>query len=119
MELTGLYLVACFLLIVAGAGKAARPDDTARALVALPRTRLPLNWVRSLVRMGSVAELSLGLAGLLVPGPTVVWLVAASYALFATVVAYTRWRGGALASCGCFGTPDTPATALHVVVDLV
>ncbi len=35
------------------------------------------------------------------------------------VVAYARSRGGALASCGCFGTPDTPATLLHVVVDLV
>ena len=23
-----------------------------------------------------------------------------------------------MASCGCFGTPDTPATMLHVLVDL-
>ncbi|HLH27643.1 MAG TPA: hypothetical protein VKW77_01930, partial [Acidimicrobiales bacterium] len=37
MELIGLYLVAGFLLVAAGAAKAVRPDDTARALgAALP-----------------------------------------------------------------------------------
>jgi hypothetical protein len=52
------------------------------------------------------------------PGPVTGWLVAASYAGFAMVVAYARTTGGVLASCGCFGTPDTPATALHLVIDL-
>ena len=28
-------------------------------------------------------------------------------------------RGGTLATCGCFGRPDTPATRLHVVVTLM
>jgi len=32
VELIGLYLVAAGLLVVAGVGKAARPNDTARAL---------------------------------------------------------------------------------------
>ena len=27
--------------------------------------------------------------------------------------------GGPLATCGCFGRPDTPPTALHLVIDLV
>jgi uncharacterized protein YjeT (DUF2065 family) len=27
-------------------------------------------------------------------------------------------RGGPLASCGCFGRPDTPATRLHVIVNI-
>jgi hypothetical protein len=118
LELIGLYLVACYLLVVAGAGKAIRPDDTARALSALPRNPLPMTRMRGLVRAGSVAELSLGLAALIVPGPPTAWLVAGSYAAFAVVVAYTRSAGGALARCGCFGTPDTPATALHLAVDV-
>ncbi len=29
-----------------------------------------------------------------------------------------RIRGGPLATCGCFSAPDTPATWLHLVVDL-
>ena len=45
--------------------------------------------------------------------------MALSYAVFAVFVAYARARGGAIASCGCFGTPDTPATGIHVVVNLV
>jgi len=45
-------------------------------------------------------------------------LVAASYLAFAGFVTVVLTRGGPLASCGCFGTPDTPATRLHVVVDL-
>ena len=35
MELIGLYLIAAGLLVVAGVAKAARPDDTARAMAAL------------------------------------------------------------------------------------
>ena len=44
-------------------------------------------------------------------------LVAGSFAGFAVVVAFARHRGGAIASCGCFGTPDTPATLVHVAVN--
>jgi hypothetical protein len=118
MELIGLYLVACYLLVVAGAAKAVRPEATVLALTALPVNRLPLRWVRPLVRTGAGAELALGLMALAAPGPVTAWLVAASYAGFAVVVAYARSTGGALASCGCFGTPDTPATALHLAVDV-
>jgi hypothetical protein len=34
-------------------------------------------------------------------------------------VAYARSTGGAIASCGCFGTPDTPATLVHVAINAV
>jgi hypothetical protein len=118
VELIGLYLVASYLLVAAGLGKAIRPDATARALAALPVNRWPVRWVQRLVRVGSLAELSLGLVGLAFPGSGVAWLVAASYAAFAAVVAMVRSSGGSLASCGCFGTPDTPATTVHVAVDV-
>ncbi len=116
MELIGLYLAAGYLLVAAGAAKAVRPDGTARALAALPANRLPASSMRWFVRVVAVAELSLGLVALTVTRPPVAWLVAASYAAFALVVAYVRTSRGALASCGCFGTPDTPATVLHLVV---
>jgi hypothetical protein len=119
VELIGLYLVACYLLVAAGASKTVRPDDTARALAALTPIPLPLRAVRGLVRAGAAGELALGLVALVMPHAVFAWLVAASYGAFAAVVAYVRSSGGALASCGCFGTPDTPATGLHVVVDVV
>jgi hypothetical protein len=53
------------------------------------------------------------------PRPLTAGLVGASYVALAAVVAYTRSKGGALASCGCFGTPDTPATFLHLAINLV
>lgn len=113
----GPYLVACTALVLAGAAKARRPHDTARALVALrPGTALgPLSLG---VRVGAALEAALGVVGALWPRPVPAALVAVSYLSFAGFVALARRRGGVLATCGCFGTPDTPATRFHVVVDL-
>lgn len=115
MELIGIYLVACALLVVAGAAKAVRPDDSARALDTL--IPIGVRRMRVVVRTGAVAELALGGVALVLPTPATASLVALSYCAFAVVVACARRRGGAIASCGCFGTPDTPATRLHVVVN--
>ncbi|MGO8824309.1 MAG: MauE/DoxX family redox-associated membrane protein [Acidimicrobiales bacterium] len=121
MGLIGLYLIAAGLLVAAGIAKAVRPDDTARALAALiPGRRVPSQrWLRGAVRTGALAEAVLGLVALGAPRPLTAALVALSYASFALVVAYARARGGTLATCGCFGRPDTPATRVHVAVDLV
>ncbi len=115
MELIGLYLVACGLLVAAGVAKAIRPDDTARALAGL--FGVPVAGMRIIVRIGSVVEAALGAFALLVPRPASAGLVALSYATFAITVAYARSKGGAIASCGCFGTPDTPATTLHAILN--
>jgi hypothetical protein len=115
MELIGLYLMAGGLLVAAGVAKAIRPDDTARALAAL--TPLGAQTMRTLVRAGAVAETALGVTALALPRPWSAGLVALSYAAFAGFVAYARSTGGAIASCGCFGTPDTPATLAHVIID--
>ncbi len=118
MELIGLYLIAAGLLVVAGAAKAARPDDTARAMAELlpgsPSPRL-LRWV---VRAGALAEAVLGAVALFLPRPAPAMLVALSYLCFFGVVAYARRRGGPLATCGCFGRPDTPPTIIHLVLDV-
>ena len=121
MELIGPYLIGCVLLVGAGVSKAARPDDTARALLPLVPIRRPVisfRPLRTLVRFLAAGEVVVGALGLLLPRPLTGALVGTSYIAFAVVSAYTRAHGGALASCGCFGTPDTPATYVHVAIDL-
>jgi hypothetical protein len=115
VELIGLYLVACALLIAGGVAKALGPEDTARAFAAI--IPVPMHRLRPIVRIGSLAEALLGMVALAFPRSGSAWLVALSYTGFAVFVSYARAKGGAIASCGCFGTPDTPATTLHVVVN--
>jgi hypothetical protein len=123
MELIGLYLIGAGLLVVAGVAKTLHPDDTARAVSTLvpgrtPRARPSLGLLRQSVRVLALTEVGVGLAALAHIGPVTGILVASSYALFAGEVAYAKARGGPLATCGCFGRPDTPATWLHVVLNL-
>ncbi len=116
MELIGVYLIACALLVSAGVAKAVRPADTARALAEL----VPMQFATmvAVVRFGAVLETLVGLVALVVPRSVPAALVALSFMFFGGVVLYARTQGGALASCGCFGTLDTPATKLHVVIDI-
>jgi hypothetical protein len=118
MELIGLYLIAAGLLVVAGVAKAARPDDTARAVAALVPGSPSLRLLRWTVRTGALAEAALGALAVVFPHPAIALLVALSYVCFFAVVVYARWRGGPLATCGCFGRPDTPPTVLHMVLNL-
>lgn len=120
MSLVGPYLAGCVLLVAAGVAKARRPADTARALGALlpTRARPGLGALTGAVRALALLESALGAAAIVWPRPALAGTVAASYLVFAVVVAHARRRGGPLASCGCFGTPDTPATWLHAIVDL-
>jgi hypothetical protein len=122
MALLGIYLVACGLLALAGVAKAARPADTARALMELANggraaRRLNLSRLASMVRLAAAAEGALGVAGLVYPHRLVASFIALSYVAFAAFVLYARARGGVLATCGCFGSRDTPPTILHAVID--
>jgi hypothetical protein len=123
LELIGPYLIGCVILILAGAMKAFRPGDTARGLLPLLptrfRSRVQLRQLGLVIRLVSFLEVGLGLVALVLPRPVSAAMVAASYIAFAAIVAYARSQGGALASCGCFGTPDTPATFLHALLDIV
>jgi hypothetical protein len=116
VELIGPYLAACGLLVVAGVAKSIRPGDTARALGHSIPVRTSRRQLTAAVRIGAGGEAVLGLVALAFPRPLPAALVALSYAAFAGVVGYARAKS-AIASCGCFGTPDTPATWAHVVVD--
>lgn len=123
MELIGIFYVASGLLVLAGVAKAVRPDDTARALVSLVPSRtsraLSFTLTRQTVRIGSLTEAVVGALALFFPRPVTATLVAISYALFVCVVFYARRTGGPLSTCGCFGRPDTPATGVHMVLNVV
>jgi len=113
----GPYLVGCALLVVAGLGKAVRPGDSARALaVVVPG--VPPSVLRRAIRTLALAEAGLGLAAAVTPHRTLAAAVALSYLVFAVFILFVRLRHGPLASCGCFSTPDTPATWFHVAANL-
>ena len=117
MTLAGPYVAGCLLLMLGGAAKAARPPDAARAIAVLAPA-VPLRAGVVVVRLVAAGEVALGAAALVFPAPPLAAAVAASYLAFAAVVLVVRRRGGPLATCGCFGTPDTPATRVHVGVNL-
>jgi len=118
MELIGPYLIAAGLLCSAGVAKAIRPGDTARAMATLLPGPTSLHLMQRIVRVGALAEAAVGAAAIVFPRPATASVVALSYVGFFGVVALARRRGGPLATCGCFGRPDTPPTALHLIVDL-
>ena len=111
MVTEGLYAASAVLLLLAGAQKVADPQPLVRALSSM---RIPLgsSWVRA----GALGEFLLGAAALGSGSRVVAGLVAASYVSFTVVVVLAMRRGGVLASCGCFGNRDIPATGTHAAV---
>ncbi|MGH9213192.1 MAG: MauE/DoxX family redox-associated membrane protein [Acidimicrobiales bacterium] len=103
---------AAALLVAAGALKLLDPTRTVGALAALGWPSAP--W---LVRTGAAVELGLGAATLVVGGPALPMLVAASYLGFALFVMAALRAETPIGTCGCFGQLDTPPRPAHVVVD--
>ena len=124
MELIGLYLIAAGLLVVAGVAKTLHPDETARAVLTLvpvwtPRPLQSVRLLRQSVRVLALTEVAVGLAALAHTGPVTGFLVASSCALSRAWwptpgSGAVHWRRAV-----CFGRPDTAATWLHVVLNLV
>jgi len=112
--LTGPLAAFALLLVAAAGPKILRPQSTLRALssAGLPRSA-------TAVRLLGGAEVVVGVGALVIGGRLFAALVAASYLAFAAFVALALLRGGALASCGCFGKPETPPTRLHLVVNAI
>lgn len=104
--LTAATWVCAALLAVAGARKVTRPDATGAALQV---ARLPSDL--RLVRALGVAEMAIGTWVLTAGGPVACALLGTLYAAFAGFAEHQRRIG---AGCGCFGTSQAPATALHV-----
>src|SRR3546814_14242722 len=96
-------LVLAALLALAGAQKVLDPTMTVGALRAMRLPSSPL-----LVRVGSAAELVLGVAAIVVGGAVLWWLVAVSYLAFAGFVLAALRKGTMIVTCGCFGREETP-----------
>jgi hypothetical protein len=110
---TAPYLAAIALLGAAGVAKAIRPVDTANALSG---AGLPVG--RTWVRAGAIGEAGLAVAAFVWPGPVTGTLVALTFGIFALFIGLALQRGWVLASCGCFGRPDTPPTVAHAVLNV-
>lgn len=107
------WFATCGVLVVAGGAKLRRPDPTVGALrgAGLPSSR-------RLVQTLGAGEIALGSSSLVSGHTGLAVLVALTYVAFAVFVVGALRRGGLLQSCGCFGSPDVPASRLHVAVNL-
>ena len=110
--LSGPFLAISALLMVAGSMKFYRPKFTVGALRA---ARLPAN--PSLVRGLGLAELVVGIGAIVGGSPVWATVVAVFYIGFAGFVIHALRRGIPISSCGCFGSPDTPPSVGHVVLN--
>ena len=111
--LAGPFIVTSALLGAGAAVKVVRPATTAGAL-----RQMGLPGSPALVRVGAAAELAVATAAIVDGSRPFAALVAASYLGFAAFVFAALRRHVPLSSCGCFGAPDTPPTAVHLVLDL-
>jgi uncharacterized membrane protein YphA (DoxX/SURF4 family) len=100
------------LLIVTGIAKLRRPTDTARALAAM---RLPFPGL--LTRLVAIAEVVIGIGGLIISTPTLFGAQAFLYALFVGWVATALAMDIPIASCGCLGREDTPPYIGHLILN--
>src|SRR4051794_17065577 len=90
------FATAAIVLVIAGGAKLAKPHDTARAL----RTAgLPASPVA--VRIGSGAEVLIGLAALLTANRVAAALLTVSYLALGAFVTIALVRHLPLSSCGC------------------
>jgi len=102
--------VLALLLVLAGVVKVRRPAEAVSALrsvgVGLPSP---------VVRLFAATEIAIAAGALVWSGRTGAALLAATYAGFSVFVLAAMRRGGRDGSCGCFASPDTPASTTHLV----
>lgn len=106
--------VAAAVLVAAGAIKLKKPLPVTGtlALLKLPRS------TRLARALGSI-EIAIGLAALLGDPRATYAVLAAVYAIFAAFTAWALYTDQPLASCGCFGDPNTPAMPSHVLLTVI
>lgn len=111
--LTAPYAACAVLLLVAAAPKLRDPMPLARALRS---AGLPAG--RGLARAIAGVEVAVAGIALTVAGAPAAIAVCGLYVGFSAFLIRALRRGGLVASCGCFGRPDTPATRAHLAVTL-
>jgi hypothetical protein len=110
-SVSGLYLGACALLAIAGAGKVLHPGPT-RAAVFATGLRVPRGGV---VAFGLV-EVTIGVAGAALGGRSA-FAVAACYLLL-TVFAVVLLARAPTTPCACLGSRGAPVSRAHVAVNV-
>jgi hypothetical protein len=111
--LSGPFIAFSILLAVAGSIKIYRPGYTAGALRAVG---LPAG--DRMVRLLGLGEVIVGIGAVVTGGSIWAAAVGAFYLGFTVFVLVALRSGAPIASCGCFGSPDTPPGVGHVVLDL-
>ena len=108
----GVFLAGVTLLVIGGLAKLRDPSITVPALGALnlPDTTLTAR------ALGTV-EIFAATAAVLWPGRATALAVVTIYA--ALTIATARLARSGDVGCGCLGRSDSPATAVHVVMDAV
>lgn len=102
------------LLSASGALKLWKPKYTRGALRAAG-----LPSAKALVVTLGLAEIVVGLAVVTTGHALSALAMALLYASFALFVTHALRQGVPVASCGCFGRPDTPPSWIHVVVNVI
>ncbi|HTK17823.1 MAG TPA: MauE/DoxX family redox-associated membrane protein [Acidimicrobiia bacterium] len=107
----GPFAAACVVLAFAGASKIRRPVATrpAAAALGLPASPAAVRALGTLEVVSAAAALAIG------------GVAAAAVAVLYGALALAAWRllvRSPGTACGCLGAPDTPVTAVHVVVNV-
>lgn len=110
--LAGPFFMFALLLVVSGVPKLRDPAATTRALHAIG---LPPNL--NLGRAVGVVEIATGSAAIVFGGTIAAAALGLLYAGFAGFI-LVGLRSSQVSSCGCFGTDDTPPSALHLLIDI-
>jgi hypothetical protein len=111
---SGPFLAISILLAVAGSMKIYRPAYTTGALRAVG---IPAG--DGTVRLLGLGEVVVGIGAVVTGGPMGAAAVGLCYLGFTVFVLIALRSGTPIASCGCFGSPDTPPGIGHVVLDVV
>jgi hypothetical protein len=111
-------LAAALLLAGAGVAKLRAPDQAAAMLRRAWWTRMRGGTSLVLVRAAGAVEFVVGAASIATGGRIAAGLLGCCYLAF-LIVAGRLLRRGQRASCGCFGSTDSPVGAGHLVVNLV
>jgi uncharacterized protein YjeT (DUF2065 family) len=109
----GPFFAISLIIVLSGALKLVAPSVAEEALATLG---LPVP--AQLVRLIGVAEMALGVAAIVVAGWELAVAVAFAYFCFAVVAETLRRTSDKVASCGCFGSADTPPSLVHTGVNI-
>lgn len=111
--LSGPLFAAALLLVVAGATKLLRPNQTR---IALRQAELPNG--REAVQLLGLAEVAIGTAAILAGGPVPAALAAIAYGGFAWFAVRIQAKTQDTPDCGCFGSKSAPVGKVHVGLNL-